>query len=58
MTGNISPAGQVLGATTTGATSVGLLANTGNPVFQSILIGAIIMSVALLLARLVKISVK
>ena len=57
MTGNISPATGVLGATSTTAVSAGLLANTGNPVFQTILVGAIIVSIVLLVTRLVKITV-
>ena len=57
MAGNVSPVTGVLGATTTTTVSAGLLANTGNPLFQTILVGTIIVSVVLLVTRLVKLSV-
>lgn len=57
MTGNISPAGQVLGATASGVASTAVLANTGNITFQIIAISVLIISVTLLLVRAVKVSV-
>lgn len=58
MTGNTSPVTGVLGATTSTVASAGLLANTGNPVFQSLLVGTLIISLTLLVTRIVKISVR
>lgn len=54
MTGSTSPVGQVLGATTSGAASGVVLANTGNPVFQTISIGIFIVSIVLIATRVVK----
>lgn len=54
MTGNTSPVGQVLGATTSGAASTAVLANTGSAVFQTIAVAVLIASIALLLTRAVK----
>lgn len=54
MTGNTSPATEVLGATTSGAASTAVLANTGNPIFQIVAVGVLAASIALLLTRAVK----
>lgn len=54
MTGNTSPVGQVLGATTSGSASAAVLAKTGDPAFQAVAILVLVLSVALIVARLVK----
>ena len=57
MTGTTSPIGQVAGIATTAGATTALLANTGNPIFQTLLLGFILMMFAVFTTRVTKVAI-